>query len=314
MPSIADVFAAHAALRSHIRATPLLPYEPLGLVLKPECLQEGGAFKIRGATNRILAIPEAHRKGGVVAFSSGNHARAVALAARRMGISATIVMPEDSQPHKVRATREAGAVVVQDGVTVANRDEIAARITQEQGATLIPPYDDPWIVSGQGTAGLEILLEDPEVDAIVVPLGGGGLLSGIALAATSLKPGIRVYGVEPAAGDDGRRSLRAGRIVTIDAPDTIADGARTRCIGAVPWEVIRERVTDIVAVDDDALLQAMAALVEHARLVVEPTGALAVAAVMQGLVPRAGRTCAVLSGGNVSATMLGRALSTTAAR
>jgi threonine dehydratase len=242
-----------------------------------------------------------------VAFSSGNHAQAVALAARMLGTRATIVMPDDALPHKVEATRAYGAEVVQ-GVTPATRARKAAEIAESTGATLIPPFDDPFVVAGQGTVGVEIVEDWPEVDTIVVPTGGAGLLSGVALGATSLCPGVRVIGVEPEAGNDVQQSLRAGHIVTIDVPTTIADGARTIATGEVPWAIVRTRVADVVTVPDDALLDAMRELALRCKLVVEPTGALALAALRLGRIPNPGRTALVLSGGNVAPALLSRVL------
>jgi len=308
MLTLQDVHAAADALRGRVTRTPLLRCEPLSVWLKPENLQQAGAFKLRGALNKILSIPETDRARGVVAFSSGNHAQGVALAARMLGIPATIVMPADALAHKVRATEGYGARVVTEGVTVSTRADVAARIAEEQRATLVPPFDDRLIVAGQGTVGLEIAEDLPEVDAVVVPLGGGGLLSGVALAVKSLCPRARVYGVEPEAGNDGQRSFREGRIVEIDPPATIADGARTIHIGTLPFEIIRRHVDDIFTVSDAALLDAMAALAMHAKLVVEPTGALAAAAVTSGLIPTGGQVCAVLSGGNAAPETLAAAL------
>lgn len=310
---LGDVLSARERIASQAIRTPLLPAaalsEELGyeVRLKAECLQRSGSFKIRGALSRALALSEAERSRGLVAFSSGNHAQAVALAARLIGTRATIVMPDDAMPHKVAATRAYGAEVVQ-GVSPATRAQRAREIAEERGATLVPPFDDPWVVAGQGTVGLEIVEDWPEVDTIVVPTGGAGLLSGIALAATSLRPGVRIIGVEPETGNDVQQSLQAGEIVMIDAPSTIADGARTLSTGELPWSIVRERVEAVVTVPDDALLDAMRLLALASKLVVEPTGALAVAALRLGRIPSPGRTVAVLSGGNVAPELLARAL------
>lgn len=312
--TIADVEAAARRIEGRVHRTPLFSSRALSefvaaeVRLKPECLQRAGAFKIRGAMNRLLAMTDDERAKGVVAFSSGNHAQAVALAARETGARAVIAMPEDSAPHKVAATRAYGAEVVTEGVSTATRDTVARRLAERSGATVVPPFDDPFIVAGQGTVGLEIAQDWADVETIVVPTGGGGLLAGVALAATSRRPGIKVYGVEPEAGDDVRRSIREGRIVSIDPPKTIADGARTLSTGEIPFSIIRERVTDVVTVPDEALLAAMKVLALRAKLVVEPTGALAMAAVLENRIPSPGRVAVVLSGGNVSAEMLARAL------
>lgn len=306
LPTLADVYAAAHRLEGRVRRTPLLLCDSIRCWLKPESLQLGGAFKIRGALNRMLCLSQEERGRGVVAWSSGNHAQGVALAARMLGIPANIVMPEDSQPHKVQATVALGARVVQEGVTVANRTDVAMRLAAAEGAVPVPPFDDPWIVAGQGTVGLEIVTDLYDVDAIVVPLGGGGLLSGVALAARSIKPSVKVYGVEPRSGNDGQRTFHEGHIVCIDPPSTLADGARTQSIGKIPFQLIREWVEDIVTVEDTALLEAIGTLARDARLVVEPTGALAVAAVMSGALRLEGNVCVVLSGGNIAPELLAR--------
>jgi threonine dehydratase len=253
--------------------------------------------------NALLQLSEDERRRGVVAFSSGNHAQGVALAAKTLGIQATIVMPENSVPSKVAATQGYGAEVVQGGVTAATRDTVAREIAARTGAAVIPPFDDERIIAGAGTAGLEIVEEWPEVDAIVVPLGGGGLLSGTALAATSLK-NVDVYGVEPRAGNDGEQSFRAGRIVSIDPPKTIADGARTLAIGERNFAIIRERVRDVVSVEDDVLLEATKYAMYRTKLVIEPTGALGIAALLSSAIAPRGRVAIVVSGGNLDFSLL----------
>ncbi len=303
---LADIELAAKKISPYIHRTPLLSAESISTIigidlrLKAENLQRVGAFKIRGAMNKLLSIDADQRANGVVAFSSGNHAQGVALAAQLLGIKATIVMPEDSMPIKVAATRAYGAEIVQSGVTVTTRNRIAAEIVERTGATLVPPFDDQFIIAGQGTIGLEVLADWPEVETIVAPMGGGGLISGITLAATAINPKIRVYGVEPEAGNDGQLSLRSGKIVKIETPKTIADGARSLAIGELPFSILRERITDIVTVPDDALLRAIKLLALRAKLVVEPTGALAVAALMLGRIPNPGKTVAILSGGNIT--------------
>jgi threonine dehydratase len=272
--------------------------------LKCENLQRAGSFKIRGAMNALLQLSEAERRNGVVAFSSGNHAQGVALAAKLLGIRATIVMPEGSVAAKVEATKGYGAEVVTAGVTSATRDTVAREIAATTGAAVVPPFDDERIIAGAGTAALEILEEWPEVDTIVTPLGGGGLLSGTALAATSVKPGLNVYGVEPRAGNDGEQSFRTGRIVTIDPPKTIADGARTLAIGERNFAIIRERVKDVVSVDDDVLLETVKYAMSRTKLVIEPTGALGIAALLTGAIPPGQRVAVVVSGGNLDFSLL----------
>ena len=309
--TLEHVRAAAARIHGRVHRTPLLPNRSISeasggeIRLKCENLQRIGAFKIRGALNALMQIPEDRRALGVVAFSSGNHAQGVALAARMLGMPATIVMPERSVAAKVEATRGYGATVVQSGVTESSRGDVAREIAAKTGATIIPPFDHDDIIAGAGTVGLEILEEWPEVDTIVVPLGGGGLLAGIAVAAGSLKPGVKIYGVEPAAGNDGQQSFRSGSIVTISPPDTIADGARTLALGARNFQIIRERVTDIVTVDDGELLESLRFAIYRTKLLMEPTGCLAVAALLHGKV-RGAKIAAVVSGGNLDLSLLSR--------
>ena len=307
---LADIRAARARIRERIHPTPLLTSrslsERLGVEVRLKCenLQRAGSFKIRGAMNALLQLEDAQRRRGVVAFSSGNHAQGVALAAKILGIPATIVMPENSVQAKVEATQAYGARVVQAGVTAATRDTVARQIAEENGAAVVPPFDDERIIAGAGTVGLEIVEEWPDVTAIVTPLGGGGLLSGTALAATSLKPDVDVYGVEPAAGNDGEQSFRSGRIVSIDPPKTIADGARTLSIGTRNFAIIRERVRDVVSVDDDVLLETLKWAMYRTKLVIEPTGALGLAALVSGKIQPRGPVAVVISGGNLDFSLL----------
>lgn len=300
-----DVRAARERIAPHVHRTPLLTSrslsERIGVEVRLKCenLQRSGSFKIRGAMNALKQLTADERRRGVVAFSSGNHAQGVALAARILGIPATVVMPEDSVRSKVEATRGYGAAVVQDGVTPANRAEVTARLASESGATIIPPFHHPHIIAGAGTVGLEIVEEWPEVTTVAVPLGGGGLLAGVSLAATSLKPGLDVYGVEPEAGSDGQRSFRDGRIHAIAPPDTIADGARTTALGELNFSIIREKVRDIETVGDDALRDATLWAMYRTKLVIEPTGALGLAALLEGRVKPRGPVAIVVSGGNV---------------
>ena len=308
--SLDDVEAAAERIYGRLGPTPLLSNRSISELtgahvrLKCENLQRDGAFKIRGALNALLQIPPDARSRGVVAFSSGNHAQGVALAARMLGMPATIVMPERAVAAKVEATKGYGAKVVQSGVTESTRGDVARKIAEETGATVIPPFDHEHIIAGAGTVGLEILREWPEVDAIAVPLGGGGLLAGIALAATSIKPSVKIYGVEPAAGNDGQQSFRSGAIVRIEPPDTIADGARTLSIGERNFAIIRRRVEDIVTVDDAELLDALRYAMSRTKLVMEPTGCLAVAALLKGKLRIQGNVAAVVSGGNLDFSLL----------
>jgi threo-3-hydroxy-L-aspartate ammonia-lyase len=299
-------------IRPYIHRTPLLPSRSLSeragveIRLKCENLQRAGSFKIRGAMNALLQLSPEQRKHGVVAFSSGNHAQGVALAARTLGIPATIVMPENSVKMKVDATKAYGAEVVQAGVTAATRDTVAREIAEKKGAAVIPPFDDERIIAGAGTIGLEIVEEWPDVASIIVPLGGGGLLSGTAMGSTSLKPQVEVYGVEPAAGNDGEQSFHSGRIVSIQPPNTIADGARTLSIGQRNFAIIRERVTNVVSVDDDVLLEAVKFAMYRTKLVIEPTGALGLAALFAGKIRPKGPVAVVISGGNLDFSLLCR--------
>jgi threonine dehydratase len=306
MPTFDDVRAAAERLRGTAHRTPVLTSrrldEQLGLhvFLKCESFQRVGAFKFRGAFNALSRFTQEQRRGGVVAYSSGNHAQAVALAAQLLGIEATIVMPLDAPASKVAATEGYGARVVTYDRYTEDREEIGRTIAAEQGATVIPPYDHADIIAGQGTAALELFEETGPLDALLVPLGGGGLLSGSLLAAGELAPDCAVYGVEPEAGDDGRQSLQAGRIVHINSPRTIADGAQTQHLGELTFPIIRERVTDILTVSDDSLVAEMRVLASTLKIVAEPTGCLALAGLRQLAPGLAGsRVGVVVSGGNV---------------
>jgi threo-3-hydroxy-L-aspartate ammonia-lyase len=293
-----DVRAAARVLDGVAHRTPVIRSRTLGkhVVLKPENLQRGGAFKFRGAYNKIASLP---RRPAVVAYSSGNHAQAVALASSLLGAKATILMPEDAPASKLAATRGYGAEVVSYDRYTGDREALAAALAEELGAEIVPPYDDPLIMAGQGTAALELLEDAGVADTLVVPVGGGGLISGCAAIAKEL--GVRrVVGVEPEAGDDWRRSFAAGRIVAIDVPRTIADGLQTHAPGVHPWEVASRLVDEIVTVTDAQIVEAMRFAFERLKLVIEPSGAVGVAAVRAGLV--SGRRIGVIvSGGNVGA-------------
>lgn len=307
---LTDVRAAATRILPWVHRTPLLSSrslsERIGVEIRLKCenLQRAGSFKIRGAMNALLQIPESERPRGVVAFSSGNHAQGVALAAKLLGVPATIVMPENSVQSKVEATKAYGATVVTAGVTAATRDTVAREIAQKSGASIVPPFDDERIIAGAGTIGLEIIEEWSEVTTVVTPLGGGGLLSGTALAVTSVNSEVDVYGVEPSAGNDGEQSFHSGHIVTIKPPQTIADGARTLAIGKRNFEIIRDRVRNVVSVDDETLLEVTKWTMYRTKLVIEPTGALGLAALIAGKIKPRGATAVVISGGNLDFSLL----------
>jgi threonine dehydratase len=270
------------------------------LFFKCENLQRAGAFKFRGAYNALAALPEAQRRRGAVAFSSGNHAQAMALAGRLQGAPVTIVMPYDAPSAKVAATRGYGAeVVIYDRYT-EDREAIGRGLAERQGLALVPPFDHADVIAGQGTATKELIEDTGPLDLLLVCLGGGGLTAGSALAAEALSPGCRVIAVEPEAGDDGRRSFRSGEIVRIAVPQTIADGAQTQALGHLTFPIIRRLVADVVTVPDAALVEAMRFFAERMKMLVEPTGCLAAAAAFSGAVDcRGKRVGVILSGGNV---------------
>ena len=304
-----DVRAAAGRLAGVAHRTPVITSRTLDarvgserVFLKAENLQRVGAFKFRGAYNAIAQLSDEQKRGGVVAFSSGNHAQGVALAAKLLGVAATIVMPSDAPALKLAATRGYGAEVVEYDRDRVNRAELGASLAGERGATLIPPYDDPAIIAGQGTVVLELIEDAGALDVLLVPLGGGGLLAGSCVAAGALSPGVRIYGVEPEAGDDWARSWRENRIVSIPVPNTIADGQRTQAPGERNWAIVRALAAGIVTVSDDEIRDAMRFAFERLKLVLEPSGASALAALLANKVDvRGARTGVVLSGGNVDA-------------
>ncbi len=276
------------------------------VALKCENLQRGGAFKFRGAFNTIAQLPGDARRRGVIAFSSGNHAQAVALVARLMDVPAVIVMPSTAPAAKLEATRGYGAEIVHHDRLGEPREALAERLARERGLTLVPPFEHPDIVAGAGTAAAELIADAGPLDLLLVPVGGGGLIAGSAIAAHALSPGCRVIGVEPAGGDDAVRSFRAGERVRVEHPDTIADGARTPMVGALNFEVMRRHVHDVVAVEDVALVRAMRFVWSRMKLVVEPTGVLGLAALMEGVVRAPGaRVGVIVSGGNVDLAQAG---------
>jgi threo-3-hydroxy-L-aspartate ammonia-lyase len=308
LPTYPDVEAAARRLQGHAHRTPVLRSRSLDLslgaevFLKCENFQRMGAFKFRGAFNALSSLDEATRARGVIAFSSGNHAQAVALAARLLGVGATIVMPRDAPAAKLEATVGYGGRVITYDRYTESRETIAQRLAEESGGTMIPPYDHPSVIAGQGTAAAELIAECGPLDSLYVPLGGGGLLSGSLLAARALLPACKVYGVEPAAGNDGQRSFRQGSIVRIDVPRTIADGAQTQSLGNLPFEIIRRGAADILTATDQELVECMRFLAERMKIVVEPTGCLGLAAAQSRRAQIAGRRIGIiLSGGNVDA-------------
>ena len=272
---------------------------------KCENLQRGGAFKVRGAANLVLSIPPADLPRGVVAFSSGNHAQGTAIAARFVGADATIVMPEDAPRSKMEATRDRGARIVTYNRFTDDREAIAAGVLAETNGTLVPPFDHPLIIVGQGTVALELMDEVPDLDALVVCIGGGGLISGCATIAKSIKPGIRVFGVEPELGNDTWLSFRKGERVTIPPPDTIADGLRSPCPGKLTFPIIQSLVEDVILVTEDEIRATVRLMLERMKLLVEPSGAVAAAAVLFGKIPAGlGRVGVGISGGNVDLEFL----------
>ncbi len=305
-PDYAAVTRAAARIAGIAHRTPVMTSrtadERTGATLffKCENLQRVGAFKFRGAYNAIAALEADQRARGAVAFSSGNHAQAMALAGRLQGAPVTIVMPEDAPAAKVAATRGYGAEVVLYDRYTADREAIGRGLAEAHGLALIPPYDHPEVIAGQGTAAQELFEDVGPLDLLLVCLGGGGLLAGSALSAQALSPDCRVVGVEPEAGDDGQRSFRSGEIVHIAVPRTIADGAQTQHLGELTFPIIRRLVSDVVTVTDAALVDAMRFFAERMRIVVEPTGCLAAAAAFSGAVDIRGRRVGVLlTGGNV---------------
>lgn len=316
MPEVTreDVLGAAKRIAGLVERTPLVEANIHGtrLWLKCECLQTGGAFKLRGATNRLLQLDEEQRRRGVVAFSSGNHGRGVAIAARRLGIKATIVMPSDAPAVKVEGTRGESAEIVFYDRATGNREEIAAELAGTRGATVVPSFDDVMIVAGQGTVGLEILEQlaeagEPSPSRIVVPTGGGGLASGIALAC----PEAEIVCVEPEGWDDMRRSLELGEIVPVpkDAPPTLCDALKTPLVSPITFGILSKRGAKAVSVSEDDIVDAVRfAWAEHG-LVVEPGGAAALAALLSGKVEPAGGTVAIVSGGNVDPALHARIVS-----
>jgi threonine dehydratase len=311
---IDDVRAAAKRLDGVANKTPVVSSRTLDALvdasvhIKAESFQRGGAFKFRGAYNKISSLPEEERARGVIAFSSGNHAQAVAIAARLLGTTATIVMPKDAPAAKLEATHGYGAEIVPYDRWTEDREAIGAELAERRGLALVKPYDDPLIMAGQGTTALELFDEVPDLDVLVVPIGGGGLIAGCATVAKALRPGMRVIGVEPEAANDTQRSLAAGERVHIELPHTIADGLQSPAPGELTFEVNRKRVDEVVTVSEDEIVDAMAFLFDRMKLVTEPSGAVGVAALLTGRV-QGDRIGVVISGGNVGAARFAELLS-----
>ncbi|PRH32553.1 threo-3-hydroxy-L-aspartate ammonia-lyase [Burkholderia gladioli] len=306
LPTYADVAAAAERIAGHAHRTPVLTSrtvdEALGaqVFFKCENFQRMGAFKFRGAFNALSRFSEAQRKHGVVTFSSGNHAQAIALSARLLGMPATIVMPHDAPAAKVAATRGYGGRVVIYDRYRDDREQIGRELAEKEGLTLIPPYDHADVIAGQGTAAAELFQEVGALDAVFAPLGGGGLLSGTALATRELSPGAELYGVEPEAGNDGQQSFASGSIVHIDTPKTIADGAQTQHLGNLTFQIIRRDVNAILTASDAELVECMRFFASRMKMLVEPTGCLSFAAARQRKAQLEGKRVGIIvSGGNV---------------
>jgi threonine dehydratase len=315
LPTFSDVVAAAARIQHHAHRTPVMTSRAVNrevgadVLFKCENLQRTGAFKFRGAFNALSKLGAEQRAAGVAAFSSGNHAQAVALSARLLNVPATIVMPHDAPNSKKAATKDFGATIVPYDRYKEDREEVTRLLAQKHRLTLIPPYDHPDVIAGQGTAAKELIDEVGPLDVLFVCLGGGGLLAGSSLAARELSPKCRLYGVEPEAGNDGQRSFRSGTIVQIETPSTIADGAQTQRLGNYTFPIIRRDVDDVLTVTDDELVDCMRFLAERMKLVVEPTGCLGFAAArrMKGQL-QGNRVGVILSGGNVDMDRYGALL------
>ncbi|PJJ17504.1 threonine dehydratase [Janthinobacterium sp. 67] len=306
LPTYADVVAAAGRIAGHAHRTPVITSRTVDaefgaeVFFKCENLQRMGAFKFRGAYNALSQFDAQQRRAGVVAFSSGNHAQAIALSARLLDIPATIIMPQDAPAAKIAATRGYGGNVVLYDRYTQDREQIGRELAEQRGMTLIPPYDHAHVIAGQGTAARELFEETGPLDAFFVCLGGGGLLAGSALATRALAPACKLYGVEPEAGNDGQQSFRSGRIVHIDTPKTIADGAQTQHLGNITFPIIRRDVDDVLTVSDAQLVERMGFAASRMKLVIEPTGCLGFAAALQMKEQLRGKRVGILiSGGNV---------------
>jgi threo-3-hydroxy-L-aspartate ammonia-lyase len=310
--TFSDIQSAAERLRGQAHRTPVVTSRTFDQIagcqvfFKCENLQRGGAFKFRGAYNALSQLTPEHRHRGVVAFSSGNHAQGLALAAKVLGIPATVVMPSDAPQIKVEATRGYGAEIVLYDRLTGDREAIARQLADERGLTIIPPFDHPHIIAGQGTAAMELFQDVPDLDVLITPVGGGGLISGCATAAKAMRPGVRVIGVETEPANDAWQSLRTGKRVTIAPPDTIADGIRTTSLGVITFEIMRKLVDEIVLVTDADVIEAMRFMLLRMKLLTEPTGAVPIAALMARKVNGIAGKCVgvIVSGGNADPAML----------
>ncbi|QHD95625.1 threo-3-hydroxy-L-aspartate ammonia-lyase [Proteus terrae] len=315
IPTYKDVAEAHQRILPYLNKTPVLTSRTINeltgaqFYFKCENFQRMGAFKFRGAMNALSQFNDQQRKNGVVTFSSGNHAQAIALSAKLLGIPATIIMPEDAPKAKMEATKGYGGRVITYNRYTEDREEIGQQLAQKEGLTLIPPYDHPHIIAGQGTAAKELFDEVGELDMLFVPLGGGGLLSGSLLSTKALSPDCKVFGIEPLAGNDGQQSLRKGEIIHIDTPKTIADGAQTQHLGNYTFEIIRNNVDDILTATDEELISAMQFYAQRMKIIVEPTGCLSLVAARQfGDKLKGKKIGIIISGGNVDIAQYGHFL------
>jgi threonine dehydratase len=308
-----DIRAASERIRPIAKRTPVMTSRSfnaeagVSAFFKCENLQTGGAFKIRGASNFIFSIPKDQLAKGVVAHSSGNHAQAVAIAAQYAGAPATLVMPEDAPRAKLEGTRARGAKIVTYDRLTGNREAISSRIASETGATMVPPYDHPWTIAGQGTAAKELLEEVPDLDALVVCCGGGGLMSGSSIAAHQIKPSIRIFGIEPELANDTYLSFAAGKRITIETPPTIADGLRSTTPGALTFPILQKHVEQMITVSDDEIRATLKFLLMRLKILVEPSGAVSAAAALFKKIPSGvSRVGIILSGGNMDYEQLGK--------
>ena len=305
-----EIKAAQLRLNDHAHVTPVMTSTALNrltgaqVYFKCENFQKIGAFKFRGAFNSLSQLSEVQRRRGVVTFSSGNHAQAVARVGQMLNVQTTVVMPNNAPAIKLAATRAYGATVIEYDPTTASREDLARELQEQHGYTMIPPFDHPHIVAGQGTAALELIEQVGDLDMLLVPCGGGGLLSGCAIAARGLSPGCLTIGVEPELGDDATRSFRTKQLHRVENPPTIADGTRTPSLGRVTFPLVLEYVSDMATVTEQAIIEAVRFLFYRLKLVVEPSGALGLAALMSRAVEPDGKIGVILSGGNIDAATM----------